>query len=232
MVSLGSQWFSKAQALAGQSTNPTAAKWFNQAAYNIAKENRNIPTVYGHSSYVSPFELTLPTTTTTGGVTDIPDAGGGLPGGGDDLGGSSEPDWYSLSDAELFNTELENALMLQQLGYSVEFDNQGYMNIDRRNLAVLEPYGAYGLYNNEPLLYEDAFEPYEDFYGNEMYPSYEDLYGYPDGGYRQSTKPLYRGRRKYYNGYRSSGGEYYRGQSSNRRRYPYKKRRYNDYYGN
>lgn len=122
--------------------------------------------------------------------------------------GSTSSDWtYGQSD--LFNQQLQNAVLMQQLGYSVDIDD-GQFIYERRSLSSLSPYGAYG-YEPTPMMWESDYyrsqqQPSSWDYGYST-PAYDSYYysgnGYQRYGGRQYTKPLYRRRRynNYYNGY-------------------------------
>lgn len=131
---------------------------------------------------------------------------------------STIPD-YSLSDAELFNTQLENAYLLKQLGYDVDFQGDD-MVYSKSGSGDYTPYGAYGYGQESPYYYE------EDYYtglqkSNSQYPRYDYYYG------------------SYYNSYAPSNGYYNRYYSNHGQRYQYSGyrnyRRYNsrrNYYAN
>lgn len=68
----------------------------------------------------------------------------------------SEDSGYSISDAELFNMQLENAYLMQSLGYDVDF--QGKEMVYSKSPEQYQPsvYGAYGQ-QSSPYIYESDY---------------------------------------------------------------------------
>jgi hypothetical protein len=152
--------------------------------------------------------------------------------------GSYEDPGYTLADSESWQTQLENALMLQQLGYTVTFDDAGNMNIERTDTSQEASYNPYGYqYGPQPVYEEDLaagtvqqasqqqYQGPQDYYGNRYgwggYPSY-DSYQYPR---QQPRYYRYGYRNQYYSGY---GQRYNYGRSRYGRSYYNRRRRYNN----
>lgn len=169
----------------------------------------------------------------------------------DAQGNNGGSDDYTMSDAERFNTQLQNAYLMQQLGYNVNF-NDGQMIYSKDQSDSMTPYGAYGYGSDKGPIYEtdwikanqlatqQAQETYkyppagQDRYGrpieynNQAYGNSYDSYGY----YRPYKRTYYR--RKYYNRYYSNYNQRYNGSYyNNSQRYNnnnyYRRNSYNSY---
>lgn len=125
---------------------------------------------------------------------------------------------YSLSDAELFNAQLENAYLMQQLGYDVDFRG-GEMIYSRTYQPQVSQYGGYGT-QSSPLIYESDWLQQQT-----GQPQYQTSPGYYPGyqSYQQG-RPYYPGNRGYYNNY---GNNYYPSQKGY-----WRNGYYNRYYSN
>lgn len=147
-------------------------------------------------------------------------------------------DDYTLSDAELWNTQLENAYLMKQLGYDVDFQD-GEMVYNRRiEPDYLTSYGEYGYGDKTQAVYETdwlranqaAVQPTQERYtyppsGQEYYQQSGYRRPYPRNGYRSR---YYSGYSQRYNGYGGYYGNRYGGNYRNGyRRY----NGYNDYNG-
>lgn len=126
----------------------------------------------------------------------------------------------TLSDAEKWNLQLENAVMMKQLGYGVSFvgDEMVYAQQD-----YLTQYGQYGYQANYPM-YEDYWSqdrgyqhPYSaqrqsyssPYRGQYQSNSYSGGYGYwPRYGYQTNYYSAYSQRYPYYNQYRDYQNRY------------------------
>lgn len=128
----------------------------------------------------------------------------------------------TLSEEELWNTQLQNAVLMRELGYGVSFQD-GEMVYDR--MDYLEPYGNYG-YQASNLVYEDDYQlqqaqqmsqyqpQYPRYqYQTDAYSSYSQQYPWYNQrnyGYR-NNRYQYNNRRRYYDNWDEYGqdGEYY-----------------------
>lgn len=147
-------------------------------------------------------------------------------------GGGSGFSGYSQNDAELWNTQLENAYLMQQLGYNVDFQN-GEMVYSRSYIPT--KYGSYGTYDSGNVVYESDYmrqnpSAYQTPAERVYYPSSGSGYtGYSDYGYYSRSRKPYRNR--YYSRYYSNYGQRYNGYGSygNSSQFYNSNRRYNRY---
>lgn len=139
-----------------------------------------------------------------------------------------QTDYWGADESTLFSQQLENALMLKQLGYSSEFSD-GQWNITPYNNPYLGRYGEYGVSASNQYMYESDYLAAQAQQQNQLQPSYGyqgynnqgynnygyyDNYSYQNGnGYQKR----YSGRNKYY----SNNGQRYKGYNNywNRRQY-------------
>lgn len=131
----------------------------------------------------------------------------------------------TLSDAELFNLQLENAVMMQQLGYKASFSGDEIVYSPQ---DYLTQYGQYG-YEPSKLYYESDYQmaqaqqmassqawdmPQRGYYSQKggYYPRY---------GYQTEYYSGYSQGYPYYNYYRNRRNNYYNGYGNNYDDYGY-----------
>lgn len=140
---------------------------------------------------------------------------------------SSEDAGYTMSDAELWNMQLQNAVMMKSLGYGVDFQD-GEMQYSKVNHDSLTPYGAYGYQQDQNAVYETDW-----LMANQAkVQPVQERYTYPPSNYQRNNYGYQRGYQRNYNrGYQrpySRNGYYSRYYSGYTQRY----NGYNGYYGN
>lgn len=144
----------------------------------------------------------------------------------------AEGDVYTYDDSELFNQQLQNAYLMQQLGYSVDFKDGEMQYSKIADQPSYTPYGAYGYGESSPYVYETDWlaqnqaktqMPRENYYykpSNYDYSGYSN-YGYYGDSYNNQYYSRYgqrysKYRRQYKKWYRRSDG-YANGYNSRRR---------------
>lgn len=129
--------------------------------------------------------------------------------------GGSGDGGYRLSDAELFNQQLENAYLMKSLGYNVDFQD-GQMVYSKSEQDYLTPYGEYGYGGSQGAVYESDWlaanqqlqYPPEQF----TYPPSSSAGNYDS--YYQDYQPQY-SRNGYYDQYYSNYAQRYYGNGYN-----------------
>lgn len=151
---------------------------------------------------------------------------------------------YTMSDSELLEQQLRNALLLKELGYKADFTD-GTLTFEEQNQFRPSPYGQYGTQESQYVYESDylrvgqgqqqvptryTYQPSQQRYGQYGYDQgrqYEPQSGYyPQNGYYQQRYYSNYGQRYNSNGYNYNGyNQRYRRNNYNgyRRQYNYKR---------
>lgn len=145
-----------------------------------------------------------------------------------------------LENQQFLNAQLQNALLMQNLGYGVDISPEGQYTFQRPSYDYLTQYGSYGQAAS-PYVYESDYlraqpHAYQQTQERSTYPRYQqDQYQYDDYGYY--GQPRYQngyysryGQRYYPRSYYQRGGNYNRNRYYNQNRGQYWNRRRSDNY--